>query len=313
MPGKSVKVNRKEYAMSKHDTFRSFQDLDAAQFRKAGDAPRHAAPPGKRTTAAPAIADESAMFREAVAGTLDVSLKHTPDDADTPAPRVRGKQYRPAASPTGLAGAPSPPRPESVAPEPAPQADTDLFAKAMDGVTPIRAAGREIALPKKYPVSSYARELTDMEGVFSGKLEFSLEYTDEFVQGHVLGLAPAVLAKLKAGAYSPEGHVDLHGQNMEQAYATLTAFIRHAYQSGKRHLIVVTGRGKNSPGGMPVLRERVQTWLTRDPFKRVVLGFCSAQPGDGGTGALYLLLRKRKKSQGKIIWNHIPSEEELLL
>ena len=152
-----------------------------------------------------------------------------------------------------------------------------------------------------------------MDDIFSGKLEFSLEYTDEFIQGHVMGVDPVVLGKLRAGTYSPEGHVDLHGQNMEQAYATLAAFVKHAYQSGKRHLLIITGRGKNSPGGTPVLRERVQAWFTRDPFKRVVLAFCTAKPGDGGTGAVYILLRKRKKNQGKIVWDRQPGEEELLL
>jgi len=129
----------------------------------------------------------------------------------------------------------------------------------------------------------------------------------------VLGLDPVVLGKLRAGAYSPEGHIDLHGQNLEQAYAALSVFLKEAYHGGKRHLLVITGRGKNSPGGTPVLRERVQAWFTRDPFKRVMLAFCTAKNGDGGPGALYVLLRKRKKNQGKIVWDRNPSEEELLL
>ncbi|SBV95983.1 Smr protein/MutS2 (fragment) [uncultured delta proteobacterium] len=317
--------------MSKHDTVRSFQDLDVTRFRKAGNTPATEAPARKRpaaSAAAPAIADESAMFLEAVSGTLDVSLKHTPGDADTPAPRAEKQKKHTAV----LAGTPSRPQPEAAAPAdpkkpPVPATpsvsdippessipkDADLFARAMGDVRPIRASGRDLAPPSRQLEPIYTKALADMDDIFSGKLEFSLEYTDEFVQGHVLGLDPLVLEKLKAGAYSPEGHVDLHGQNMEQAYATLVTFIRHAYQGGKRHLVVVTGRGKNSPGGTPVLRERVQAWFTRDPFKRVVLGFCSAKPGDGGAGALYVLLRKRKKSQGKIVWNTTPSEEELLL
>ena len=328
MPGKSVKVNRKEcIVMSKNDTFRSFRDLDASRFRKEGDAqPRKKPAPPKKDTAVPDIGDESAMFLAAVAGNVDVSRKHTPDDADAPAPRP-GKntvaKHSAAKNSVGRAALPPFPLPEK--PLPVPQAETspppvikkpqdaDIFSRAMDGVRPIRARGRDMAPPSKSLPPPNNGALADMDELLSGKLEFSLEYTDEFVQGHVLGLDPVVLEKLKAGAYSPEGHVDLHGQNMEQAYATLVAFIRHGYQAGKRHLVVITGRGKNSPGGTPVLRERVQSWFTRDPFKRVVLGFCSAKPGDGGAGALYLLLRKRKKSQGKIVWDNKPSEEELLL
>ncbi len=201
-------------------------------------------------------------------------------------------------------------------PFPAP-AEEDLFVQAVGDVLPIRARGRDLPPPPK-PAggarfhTAPAPELV-MDDVLTGRLDFALEYTDEFIQGHVRDLDPAVLSKLRAGAYSAEGHIDLHGRNMEQAYAALASFIRNAYRDGKRHLLVVTGRGRNSPGGLPVLRERVQAWLTRDPFKRVVLGFCTAKPGDGGAGALYLLLRKRKKRQGRILWERTPSEEELLL
>jgi DNA-nicking Smr family endonuclease len=295
--------------MDKHETFRSFQDLDALRFRKLGDIPGDGVPAKKPAAAAPAVEDESALFLDAVSGSLDVSLKHTPADADTPVPRD-GKNKKRLAVP---AEASPPPQAEGAAAPPEKPEGADLFAKAMGGVRPIRAGGRDLAPPSGFPEPARARPPAEMDDISNGAFEFSLEYTDEFVQGRVLGLEPVAFEKLKAGAYGLEGHVDLHGQNMNQAYATLVAFIKHAYRNGKRHLIVVTGRGKNSPGGTPVLRERVQAWFTRDPFKRIVLGFCSAKPGDGGAGALYVLLRKRKKSRGKIVWNTIPSEEELVL
>lgn len=305
--------------MSKQ-TFHSFLDLDATRFAKDGNRDGtgpEAAVPKKRPAPAPAIEDEASLFLEAVGGSLDISLKHTRETPpeDPPSRRERKAKARAAlpapeqAVPHNQKNGPGPSRPEPRQPSPE---ETNLFADAMSGVAPIRARGRELAPPVQTAPLAPAATL-DMDELLLGKLEFSLEYTDEFVQGHVLGLDPVVVEKLKAGAYSPEAHVDLHGQNMEQAYATLAGFIKQTYQSGKRHLVVVTGRGKNSPGGVSVLRERVQAWFTRDPFKRVVLGFCSARPGDGGAGALYVLLRKRRKNQGKIIWDNKPSEEELLL
>ena len=293
--------------MRKNDTFHSFHDLDASRFRKA-DAPLHK----KQTVVAETsifsdAEDESTMFLAAAMGSMDVSLKYTPVTPNKPVSRVMKivKEQNLDAVPPEKTPA-EPPLP--------PKSDENaLFARAMEDVHPITTRGRDLAPATQNLQPAYNKALTDMDDIFSGKFEFSLEYTEEFVQGNVYGLDPLVLEKLKAGAYSPEAHVDLHGQNMEQAYTTLAQFVRNAYQNGKRHLIVVTGRGKNSPGGVPVLRERVQTWFTRDPFKRVVLGFCSAKPGDGGAGALYLLLRKRKKSHGKIVWNNTPSEEELLL
>lgn len=298
--------------MSKqHNTLGSFQDIDVSRFRKTEnrDAPAVAAKQSPTRKREPDPADEAALFLAAVAGNVDTSLKDTPESP------VSANSRRKVAEKNNPDAQGAENAPEQTAPRSPLQTSEDvrLFARAMDGVKPVNARGRDLAPPSK-PLSSSAESgMPDMEGIFSGKLEFSLEYTDEFVQGYILGLDPAVFAKLKAGAYSLEGHVDLHGQNIEQAYATLSTFIKHAYQSGKRHLLVITGRGKNSPGGTPVLRERVQAWFTRDPFKRVILAFCTAKPGDGGAGAVYVLLRKRKKSQGKIVWGSKPSEEELLL
>jgi DNA-nicking Smr family endonuclease len=66
---------------------------------------------------------------------------------------------------------------------------------------------------------------------------------------------------------------------------------------------VVTGRGKNSPGGQSILRTETETWLTKEPLRRVVLAFCTAQPKHGGAGAIYILLRKQKKTEGKVRWD----------
>lgn len=312
--------------MKKRDIIRSFQDIDSSRFPGktgvAGIAGKTDFPPETADNLEADSADESALFLEAVAGTLDVSMKNPAmpvaesREEETPSPAFGvavphvAKQKETAPSlmrkkPTGPGG-PDKPAPLSCEEE-------RLFLNAMDGVAPVRAGGRDLAPPAKPAGRAKPADMTLMDDIFTGKLEFSLEYTEEFVQGHVLGLDPVVLAKLRSGAYSPEGHLDLHGQNLEQAYASLAIFLKTAYQNGKRHVLVITGRGKNSPGGTPVLRERVQAWFTREPFKRVVLAFCTAKPGDGGAGALYLLLRKRKKSQGKIVWDRMPSEEELLL
>jgi DNA-nicking Smr family endonuclease len=59
-----------------------------------------------------------------------------------------------------------------------------------------------------------------------------------------------------------------------------------------RTVLVVPGRGRNSPNGMGVLREKLPHWLTQEPFKRVVLPFGTARSHDGVLGGIYLLLRK---------------------
>jgi DNA-nicking Smr family endonuclease len=198
---------------------------------------------------------------------------------------------------------------------PAPGPDDEerrIFATAMAGVAPVKAGGRDLNPgPGDTPAAPPCAH-EDLDELLHGTLEFALAYSEEFIEGRVLGLDPLVMGKLRSGQFSHEGHLDLHGRNVEQAYASLGHFLRESYQAGKRHLLLITGRGRNSPGGAPVLRERIRAWLTRDPFRRVVLAFCTAKPRDGGAGAVYVLIRKRKKNQGKIVWDRMPTEEELL-
>lgn len=310
--------------MSKRDIIQSFRDIDSSLFRDThGQEENIVSPvsPEKKSASEAEDTDESALFLEAVAGNINTWLKNTPVEKKSP-PQ---KKTDPPVSGTSVLlpflsepedslkkAAPAKAIPQTL-PDPPSSEDERLFADAVSGVHPVRAKGRDLAPCAKPAPRIHHADLQSMDDIFTDKLEFSLEYTNEFIQGRVVGMDIAIMSKLRAGAFSPEGHLDLHGQNLEQAYATLASFIKHAYQNGKRHLLIITGRGKNSPGGTAILRERVQSWFTRDPFKRVVLAFCTAKPSDGGGGALYLLLRKRKKSQGKIVWDRRPSEEELLL
>ena len=194
--------------------------------------------------------------------------------------------------------------------------DLELFGRAMSGVAPIASSGGRKVQPEPAPrppspTVAEPGEAAPLRDLVEGAVEFRLEFTEEYQEGHVLGLDPRTIIRLRAGAFSPEAHLDLHGCNMEQAYAGLVPFLRQSYLQNKRCVLLIPGRGKNSPDSFGVLRERIQAWLTRDPFKRVVLAFCSAQPKHGGTGALYVLLRKFKKSWGKILWDRIPLDIDL--
>lgn len=180
------------------------------------------------------------------------------------------------------------------------------FMAAMTGVERIDKPTVAAEKPKPAPV---VKNEDDLEGkaylssLVSGKIEFEIEYSDEFMFGFVRGTDSKVFQKLKNGAFSYESHIDLHGMNSDQALDSLLFFVRESFLQGKRCILVVTGRGRNSPGGHSVLKREVQEWLTRDPFKRIVLAFSTAQPKDGGAGAIYVLLRKQKKVQGKVQWD----------
>ncbi len=185
----------------------------------------------------------------------------------------------------------------------------DAFFKAMKEVEPLAGKGRDIA-PEVQPSALAAQGHEAFASMMEKKLEFALALKGEYIEGHVVGLDELTMNNLRAGIYSPEAHLDLHGLNAEQAYQALTGFFKSSWYKGMRTLLLIPGRGKNSPNGVSVLREKVQLWLTQDPFKRVVLAFCTAQPVDGGPGTVYVLLRKYKK-KGKICWERMPSDPDL--
>jgi DNA-nicking Smr family endonuclease len=194
-----------------------------------------------------------------------------------------------------------------------PNTETDLFDQAMAGVTPITGdkKGRQIPGEREEPVrnplhNAVSEDLwvTDyLRNLVQGNENFELSYSDEYMHGYVQGLDRKILGKLKAGQFSVEAHLDMHGLNALQARDATHDFLRAQYHMGRRCVLLITGRGRNSPGGQPLIREELPAWLTRDPLRRVVLAFCTALPQHGGAGALYILLRKKKKTQGKVRWD----------
>lgn len=193
-----------------------------------------------------------------------------------------------------------------------PDDDDMSFFAAVQGIKPLSGKGREVP-PAVVPGRPATAGRDPVQDFLEGRIEFALEYTEEYLEGHVVGLDELTIGKLRAGQYSPEAHLDLHGLNALQAYEALVGFFRGAYHKGLRTVLVIPGRGRNSPDGLGILREKLQSWLTHDPFKRVVLAFCTAKSSDGGAGAVYVLLRKYKKSRGKIQWDRTPSDADLFL
>lgn len=187
--------------------------------------------------------------------------------------------------------------------------EDSIFMQAVGGVTPLQGRGRDV-VPVPEASTPPPNGQISLQDFMEGKLEFALSFTDEYLEGHVVGLDQMTINKLRAGSFSPEAHLDLHGLNAMQAFEALRGFLRGSWYKGLRTILVVPGRGRNSPDGVGILREKLQCWLTQDPFKRVVLAFCTAQPHDGGSGSAYVLLRKYKK-KGHIYWERTPADSDL--
>jgi DNA-nicking Smr family endonuclease len=191
---------------------------------------------------------------------------------------------------------------EILAPHPAsesPISDDELLQRALEGVRPInKGRGHKLtAVPRitREVVTEEAEVLALLCDVVSGAAPFEFTETDEYVEGARAGLDPRLLARLRHGEFAMQGHIDLHGLLRDDAKTVLQTFIRDSVRKGRRAVLIVHGRGRGSPGGRPVLKHLVSTWLARGALTRYVLAFATARPVDGGAGALYVLLKRDRQ------------------
>jgi len=108
------------------------------------------------------------------------------------------------------------------------------------------------------------------------------------------GLDKASVKKMKQGKLAIEARVDLHGTTQEQAHRALDSFIDGAQGAGRRAVLVITGKGLKTDGSVGVIRQMVPKWLNQQPNRGRILGFSHAAPKDGGTGALYVMIKRKR-------------------
>jgi DNA-nicking Smr family endonuclease len=99
--------------------------------------------------------------------------------------------------------------------------------------------------------------------------------------------------KLQRGQLPLEGRLDMHGMMQDEAFRALRRFILTAVAQGKRTVLVITGKGRNSEG---VLKRMLPFWLEDPDMKKHIIALTPARPKDGGGGAFYLRLRKVKSA-----------------
>lgn len=107
------------------------------------------------------------------------------------------------------------------------------------------------------------------------------------------GIDAPSMAKLAKGRTPIEARLDLHGLSQAEAHGLLLTFLHRAHARGLRHVLVITGKGSSSFGGEGILRRAVPLWFATPPFRGLVSAFESAARGHGGTGALYVRLKRQ--------------------
>ncbi len=136
--------------------------------------------------------------------------------------------------------------------------------------------------------------MAHLSDLVSGIAEMDISFSDEYIEGSVHGFSQKLMRRLKKGRFPIQDYMDLHGLTKNEAEIKVKDFLLQSQRLGLRCVLVVHGRGLNSENHIPVLKELLPVWLSRGPVRKIVLAFSTARPYDGGTGAIYILLKKWK-------------------
>ena len=170
-------------------------------------------------------------------------------------------------------------KPDQAEPE-----DAALFLAAVGAVKPLPDQNR--IDPQKPPRKPLLRAPAQPPAIPDTLSDFAPENTpDELLRN---GVSRMTLRKLRRGHWPVQDSLDLHGNTSDAARRLLQEFLHEAAQRGLRCVLVIHGKGMNSPSGEAVLRKLTRHWLSQRPD---VLAWCDAPPRDGGSGAALVLLK----------------------
>jgi len=207
--------------------------------------------------------------------------------------------------------APPPKAPPPPVKPPAPKrADDDakLLRRAYAGVAPLdRSRGprpRDPTVPTPSGQGASSTDATqrgrgDDVDVHERLRALALDHTPfevsdegDRVEGRRTDVPLDLLRRLRRGNFPIDARLDLHGLVAEKARASLEVFLRTMRARRERAVLVIHGKGEHSPMGLGVLRGEISAWLSQGASSEHVAAFATARDSDGGTGAVYVLLRR---------------------
>jgi DNA-nicking Smr family endonuclease len=173
--------------------------------------------------------------------------------------------------------------------------EIEAFRAAVRDVTPLKAEPRaprhpprkRIRRPAARTAASAALDLNESMPLIATPGD-APDTINAVLAYHRSGVRDQVMRKLRRGLYPVDDELDLHGSTQAAARMQLADFLAASRDAGHRCVRVIHGKGYRSGGRGPVLKVAVDLWLRRH-FD--VMAFASAKAIDGGTGAVYVLLR----------------------
>lgn len=169
--------------------------------------------------------------------------------------------------------------------------DHRIFREAMSGVSPLKhdKVQHDSSKPKAKRIEPDEKENNEIHDPLSDQLHIEEVDTEETLSFCRAGIQKKVFRKLRSGSYHISDELDLHGATVKQAKKILLYYLQHAVQYENHCIRIIHGKGHRSGNNKPVLKTYVNHWLSEHER---VLAFHSARPRDGGTGAVYVLLKR---------------------
>ena len=165
--------------------------------------------------------------------------------------------------------------------------DAELFRATVGEVKPLAKQNRITPpTPRRKPLLHSSTPARNIPDILS---DSALGETPNEYLSH--GVSRMTLRKLRRGNWPIQDRLDLHGLRSEPARKLLQEFLFEAIYRELRCVLVIHGKGMNSPDGEAVLLKLARHWLTQHPS---VLGYCEALPKEGGGGAVMVLLKTVK-------------------
>lgn len=203
---------------------------------------------------------------------------------------------------------PPPSTAPSAQPSPAgPDDDALVMHRLFAGVEPLdRSRGRvpRQAIERSREIERLSRNADDaarvdaeavhehLRTLVEGQARFEVEDDGARVAGRRVDVPFDALRRLRRGLLPIDARIDLHGFGAREARTQLELFLRTMRSRGERCVLVIHGKGAHSPDGSGVLRGEIAAWLSQSAASEHVAAFATATGGDGGEGAVYVLLRR---------------------
>ncbi|MBQ0831177.1 DNA endonuclease SmrA [Marinobacter sp.] len=174
------------------------------------------------------------------------------------------------------------------------------FLEEMKDVRRIRKPNRaEITTPRELTPGHLERQRAAVEKPFRDANPLTSEMVEPLTAHDILcwqrsGIQHGVFRKLRLGQYPIEARLDLHRMTVEQARREVFQFVEDCVRYGLRSVIILHGKGERNPDGIAQLKSYLAKWLPELPD---VMAIHSAQKHHGGTGAVYVMVRKSDRDK----------------